>query len=435
MQRTMARVLLAAGVAATLMAGTACSSSASKANQASSSATSASSTSAPSSTSASASTPTGVSLKLLIGSSGDAETNALNDAAKAWGAKTGNTVTVIPAKDLTQELTQALAGGTPPDMFYVDASKFQSLVKAGALADVGEKVANSSDFYPSLQKSFTENGKYYCVPKDFSTLALEINTDLWTKAGLSDADIPTTWDQLEAVAKKLTTGGVTGLVVGDTLDRVGAFMHEAGGAIVSDDGKTITADSPENLAGLQYVQKLAKEGVLKFPKQVSAGWGGEAFGKGKAAMTIEGNWIVGAMKSDYANVKYKVVELPAGPKGKATLEFTNCWGVAAKSKNQAAAIDFIDYLTTPEQQLTFATDFGVMPSRAAAKDKFVADFPDQKAFVDGAAYAFGPVGFPGFAAAQAAFDAKVAGIGSSSDPKAMLSDLQKNATDALQNGG
>ena len=49
---------------------------------------------------------------------------------------------------------------------------------------------------------------------------------------------------------------------------------------------------------------------LKFPKRVDSGWGGEAFGKGKAAMTIEGNWIEGALKSDYPNVKYAVYSCP-----------------------------------------------------------------------------------------------------------------------------
>src|SRR6188472_1623384 len=60
----------------------------------------------------------GVKLTMLIGSSGDAETKAVNDATAAWAKKGGNTVTVTPAKDLTRELTQALAGGSPPDLFY-----------------------------------------------------------------------------------------------------------------------------------------------------------------------------------------------------------------------------------------------------------------------------------------------------------------------------
>jgi multiple sugar transport system substrate-binding protein len=172
--------------------------------------------------------------------------------------------------------------------------------------------------------------------------------------------------------------------------------------------------------------------VLKFPSQVSAGWGGEAFGKGSAAMTIEGNWIVGALKTDFPDVKYKVVELPAGPKGKATLSFTQCWGVAAQSTHQTAALDFVDYLTTVDQQVAFSKAFGVMPSRQAAKSQFIGLYPDQQAFVTGSDYAFGPVGFPGFDAVQKDFDSKIAGLSDgSSDPKTMLSDLQKNATAAL----
>ena len=58
---------------------------------------------------------------------------------------------------------------------------------------------------------------------------------------------------------------------------------------------------------------MLNDGELKYAKDLGAGWGGEAFGKGLAAMTIEGNWITGAMQADFPNIKYKVVELPKGP--------------------------------------------------------------------------------------------------------------------------
>lgn len=375
----------------------------------------------------------GVTLQLMIGSSGDAETNAVNAAAKAWGAKTGNKVKVVPASNLTQQLTQAMAGGAPPDVFYGQPSQFQSLAKSGSLAATGDDISNTSDFYPPLVKAFTVNNKFYCAPKDFSTLALEINTDMWTKAGLTDADIPTNWNQLETVAKKLTGKGVTGLVMTDSLDRVGAFMAEAGGAYMNSDQTQFTFDTPQNLQGLQYVQKLAKEGVLKFPKQVDAGWGGEAIGKYKAAMTIEGNWMVGAMKSDFPKLNYKVVPMPTGPSGKkGTLSFTNCWGVAAKSKSTKAAVDFVNYLTTDTQQVKFADTIGVMPSRQSAKDKFVANNPAQKSFIDEANYATPQVTTVGFADVQAQFDSQVINLGTSADPKAMLAQLQKNAAALLK---
>ncbi|MEO8888795.1 MAG: extracellular solute-binding protein, partial [Jatrophihabitantaceae bacterium] len=374
---------------------------------------------------------TGASLQLMFGSSGDAETNSLKAAVDAWGTKTGNKVKLLPAANFAQQLTQAMAGGAPPDLFYGTPAQFQSLVKSQSLAATGADVTDPSDFYPNLVKAFTVGKTYYCAPKDFSTLAIEINTDMWHKAGLTDADLPTTWDKLEAAAKKLTGSGVAGLVLQDTLDRVGAFMAEAGGSYMNPAGTQFTFDSPQNLQGLQYVQKLAKEGVLKFPKQVNAGWGGEALGKDKAAMAIEGNWLVGAMKTDYPKLNYRVVPMPTGPTGKqGTLSFTNCWGVAAKSSNQAAAVSLINYLTTDTQQLTFASTIGVMPSRQSAKAQFIAQNPAQQAFIDEAGYAVPQVTTPGFAQVQAQFDSQVINLGSSSDPKTMLAQLQKNA-DAL----
>ena len=132
-----------------------------------------------------------VALKMLIASSGDAETGAVKAAAAAWGTKTGNTVDVAVAQDLGQQLGQAFAGGTPPDLFYTDASRFPDYVKAGALYAYGDQVKNPDDFYAPLKATFTSNNKFYCAPKDFSTLGLQISKAAFAKAGLTDADIPT----------------------------------------------------------------------------------------------------------------------------------------------------------------------------------------------------------------------------------------------------
>jgi len=370
-------------------------------------------------------------LQILIGSSGDAETNAVKSAAAAWASSTGNTATVTPAQDINQQLGQAFAGGTPPDVFYVDASRFADYASVGALEPYADRVAGGvDDFYPALRETFTFDGKLYCIPKDFSTLALQINTDLWAQAKLTDADVPTTWEQLRATAEKLKAAKIQPLVIGDTRDRIGAFMVSAGGWIVSADGKTATADTPENLDALTYVQGLLKDGLVAYPKTVDSGWGGEAFGKAKAAMVIEGNWIKGAMQNDFPNVKYKVVQLPAGPAGKGTLSFTQCWGISAKSKFKDQAINFVQAMTSADQQLAYAKAFGVMPSRASAKAGYLSQFPNDAAFIDSAEFAQGPVNAPKMDSVLADFDSQLQGL-ANGNPKAILQRLQQNVATAL----
>jgi len=369
-------------------------------------------------------------LQVLIGSSGPAETTAVQAAAAAWAKASGNTATVTPAQDIAQQLGQAFAGSNPPDVFYVDASRFADYASVGALLPYGDKISDANDFYESLRQTFTYKDKLYCIPKDFSTLAMEIDTDLWAKARLTAADTPTTWDQLTAVARKLKAAKITPMVIGDTRDRIGAFMVQAGGWVVNAAGTTATADSAENLTALQYVQTLLKDGLAAYPKQVDAGWGGEAFGKQKAAITFEGNWIKGAMQSDYPTVKYTVAPMPSGPKGPGTLSFTQCWGISAKTKHQSQAIDFVKAMVAGDQQLAFAKAFGVMPSRSSVKDRYVAEFPADKAFIDGAAYAQGPVNAPKMDSVLSDFDAGLQQL-ASQDPKALLARLQKNTQAAI----
>ncbi|MEV1016310.1 extracellular solute-binding protein [Micromonospora sp. NPDC049801] len=369
-------------------------------------------------------------LQILIGSSGDAETKAVQDAAAKWASSSGNSATVTPAQDLTQQLGQSLAGGTPPDVFYVDAARFADYASVGALEPYGDKLADKGDFYESLRTTFTYDGKLYCAPKDFSTLALQINTDLWAKAGLTDADVPTTWDQLTATAQKIKAKGQVALALGDTRDRIGAFLVQNGGWLMSEDGKQPTADSAKNLAALEYVKTLLTSGLAKYPKQLDSGWSGEAFGKGKAVMTIEGNWIKGAMQNDFPNVKYKVVALPAGPGGQGTLSFTQCWGIAAKSKYKDQAIKFVEAMTSGEQQLTFAKAVGVMPSRQSVRDQYTAAFPADKVFIDGAAYAQGPVNAPKMDSVLKDLDTGLQGL-ANGDPKTVLQNFDKNAKAAL----
>ena len=372
-----------------------------------------------------------VDLKVLIASSGDAETKAVEDAAAAWADESGNQLDVVVANDIAQQLSQGFAGGNPPDVFYVDAGVFGDYAEAGNLYPYLDEMEGADDFYPNLVDSFTLDGQAYCAPKDFSTLALQINTAAWKKAGLTDADVPTTWDELDTIAQELTTPDQAGLVLGLGRDRVGAFLVQNGGFWVDGESGEATATEPSNVEALEYVQGLLDSGSTVLAPEVDAGWGGEAFGTEKAAMTIEGNWIRGAMENDYPDVDYTVAELPEGPAGKGTLLFTQCWGVAADSPDQEAAVSLVESLTSTENQLANAEAFGVMPSRESAQADYVDQFPQDAPFIAGGDYGQGPVNLPGLGPVVADLDSQLEQL-KTADATQILESFQQTAEAELQ---
>lgn len=363
-----------------------------------------------------------VTVTALIGSSGPAETFAVNNAARAWEKQTGNKVNVIVASDLGQQLAQGFASGNPPDIFYLGNDQVATYAKTGVLATLDD-LKNVKSFYPTLRAAYTYKGHLYAAPKDFSTLALVINTNSWSKAGLKTADTPTTWAQLAKVAKKLTRNGQVGLCTGAEFHRLGVFMIQNGGWLVSKDGKTATLNSKANIGAFNFVKSMIKAGSFKLTTQLGVGWGGEGFGKEKCAMTIEGNWIAGAMTHDYPTVKYRVAQLPAGPAGKGTLQYDGGWGLAAASKNKTEAKALISYLTATKVALGNAKAFGVMPSVMSAEKAWKALYPQWASFLAGASYSKSIPTIPNIATVLGDFNQQLQGL-PNTDPKTILNRIQ-----------
>jgi multiple sugar transport system substrate-binding protein len=379
---------------------------------------------------ASGAADTGADITVLIGSSGEAETAAVEDLVAQWSEESGTNAEVRVASDLVQELAQGFSSNEPPDLFYLSTDQMYAYAAQDALEPYAENLSNADDFSPALREAFTVDGEFMCAPKDFSTLALIINSDMWTEAGLTDEDIPTTWDELSAVAEQLTTDEVVGLAFGPEVQRVGVFMAQAGGAFVEEDGETAVVNSPENEEALQYVKDQMAAGTFKYSSDVGAGWGGEAFGNGLAAMVIEGNWIKGAMDNDFPDVNYTVAELPEGPAGPGTIQYTNCWGMAAQSDNIPGATSLVEHLTSPEAQLQAAEAFGVMPSAESAFEEWSTTYPELAAFISGAEYAINLPAQPGTPDVIADFNAQLATL-TSSEPATILESVNSSLQAAL----
>ncbi|MFW5691833.1 MAG: extracellular solute-binding protein [Chloroflexota bacterium] len=371
---------------------------------------------------------TGVALTLAGWSSSESEDVALITQLETFTCETGIDVTFAPSTDHRVTMQSAFATEDYPNVFYIDSSYLPDWVEAGVVATGEDDIENIEGFYESLIDIFTYEGVLYCPPKDFSTMALQYNKDLFDAAGLEYPTAEWTWEDLRAAAEALTNEeeGVIGLVTPPNLERWLPFLYQNGGALFDDFG-VFVLDSDEALEALDYYISFAQDGIGGPPDAVDAGWGGEAFGTGRAAMAMEGNWTINFLLENYPELNWGVAEMPAGPADEATMAFTVCYGVGETNEYPEESWQLVNFLTGVDGQDRFAeVTFGPMPSRPAAADTYLETWAERTegteinheefdAFLIGADYAYPwvlPVGWNTFTdafngALQEAFDGQL----------------------------
>jgi multiple sugar transport system substrate-binding protein len=228
------------------------------------------------------------------------------------------------------------ASRKPPDVFYVDAADFADWVRQGVLQPLDSYAKSSKfsskPFYPNLLNTFKYKGKLYGYPKDWSSLGMEVNTRL-----LGNNPIPKTWAQLTSVAKKLNVPGGKPICLSADWARLMTFVYQAGG-----NGQFRSANSAAFRTAVNYYVNLIKSGLAATPDKLGSSWCGEAFGKEKAAIIFEGNWMFPTMVT-YPSVKFTTAPLPKDKK-RGNLAFVVSYSMAKDSKNKPAAWTLLKYL-------------------------------------------------------------------------------------------
>lgn len=362
-------------------------------------------------------------MALIVPDAGEAAAEALSKAVEAFTKETKVEVDIKPVSDVSQELARGITAEPSIDVVVLNPAQLSSY--AGALHSWDKGAAAVKDANPALLTSATRQGKIAAAPRDVSTLALYINTSLWSAAGLSDSDYPTTWEQLDQVAAKLTSGGVVGLTLDASYARVGAFLVQGGGGLTSADGTKATASSEGSVAGLTQVKTLLSSGSAGWGADLPAGSAADAFGQGQAAMVIETEALTKTLADAYSGISYKVVELPAGSGGKGTLQFPTFYGVVEASKHKADAIKLVEYLTAAERQVALASAAGTVPAGKAAGETWKGKHADQAAFLAGVEYSQPVPSASGTSDIIANFDNELPGL-AGGDPAAILGSAQVN---------
>lgn len=377
-------------------------------------------------------------ITLAVWGSSPAETKGLETTVKSFEEATGKEVKIEVIQDNFQDaITARFAAKNAPDVFYLESFVAPKFIKSGVLADISDDVKNQEDFYQPLIDSFKGNdGKLYAVPKDYSTLALYVNMDLLTQAGFTIEDVPADWDGLLEFAKKLQgklADGQAAMVFDTSMARHLSSMLASGLNPVTGDGKADFTSSKDTLAYLQSIVDGKKDGYLQNPQiDLGVDWAGAAFGTNKAVMMIEGNWVISALKNDYADVKYEALPAPTVNGNEQTMTFTVGYAVSKDSKHKKTAIEFVNYMTGDGQK-QWSELSGTFPTRQSVADAMKLDEdPILKAHIEGANY--GTVWSSGVTlpVISAAFDNQfLAALNGDKTVEQAMKDAEKEANDEI----
>jgi multiple sugar transport system substrate-binding protein len=203
--------------------------------------------------------------------------------------------------DFQTKLKAQMAGGTAPDVFYVDDQLMTAFGSSGQLLPLDNYMtqagASRDDFIPALLTIFTQDGETYGLPKDWGTLGLVYLPEAFAEAGIAEPTADWTWDDLQAAAEAIQgTGKYGGLCQNADWARFAPFAFGNGGAYASDDYQTATLDTPEVKEAAKFVTDMYAAGALVTAADVGASWCGEAIGKQLVGMTYEGGWMVNYMR-------------------------------------------------------------------------------------------------------------------------------------------
>ncbi len=285
-----------------------------------------------------------------------------------------------PWGDYWQRTPLAIAGGRGPDVFYMHFFQTLPFVDGGLIepwpeervSELGEKIA----FLDTLKL----DDKLYYYPDGIQTSAIFYNKKLWVEAGLTDADIPTTWDDLVGLAKEMTITNDAGEVTRSGFEwgtndlrwtwamlkyQLGEFMFTPDGrrGYFNTEGGRRAA---EMIKTWEEVDKVGATDLTPSPH--------EALVNDLAVMGFAYGWVARWFTENHPDFEWGLFPLPSMDGNPAPVfdrgnpELNPGVNPQIAADRKEMGFDFIQWIGTDEEEMTYRSTLGVAPVLKSIQD-------------------------------------------------------------------
>ncbi|MFC7581804.1 ABC transporter substrate-binding protein [Schaalia naturae] len=324
------------------------------------------------------------SLNILVSSASasDAAFNAINDAFMQKYPDVDATITSVPNDTYPATKSAQLSAGSVDIMVvksFVEVPEYAKdatsddvlMAQAGALVDLTDEPF-MKNYTPSVLDAQAIGGKQYAVPTGLSySTGVYYNKQIFKDNGLS---VPTTWAELQNVMSTLTGRGVTpfglggkdtwpaGLVMLGNVASAFPTLEDKQGLVEDLWTQKASLTDPDLQEILEKTQTVFDNAQANFS---GAGYDDmpAAFARGDFAMLPDGTWnqptidtaVDGAF--DYGYFPFPGSDDAADNAlldGKIELQLA----VPSSSKNQEAALAWLEFFSDPTNYATFVDESG-----------------------------------------------------------------------------
>ena len=281
-----------------------------------------------------------------------------------------------PYEDYWTKLPLALQGADGPAIFNVHNSYHENLI--GYLAAYEIPLEELEADYVGIS-AHEIDGKVYYTDYGMMTATMYYNKAMWAAAGLTEADIPKTWDAFREVAKKLTIRDEKGELVqagfsfnGGAQGDVLGMQYQYGQNLFTEDNRV----SFNNDAVCAVVQRMKDIYEVDGSGDYSFGNNsGDNFGQGMVAMYLGWGFMHNLFKSLWPDTEFGSFEIPT-PTGDEPYAYHRYNGEStfginknAPADQQAVAQDIVRFFLANDQlQKAFCLANSVFPAKKSLAD-------------------------------------------------------------------
>jgi raffinose/stachyose/melibiose transport system substrate-binding protein len=311
-------------------------------------------------------------------------------------------ITPIENEAFKARLTTVTQSGDAPDIFQTwGGGVLKQQVEAGLVKELtGDVAPIRNTLVPTGIEPYELDGKLYAVPYDIGMVGFWYNKALFTRAGISSP--PDTWDAFLDAVRKLKGAGITPIALAGGAKWPGHYywtylaMRLAGvdGLRKAEADKKF--DGPEfvqagqrlkELVDLQPFQNGFQAAVFDTPDGEAA-----TMGNAQAAIELQGQWAPSVQKAQTGkdlgtDLDWFPFPTVSGGKGKITDTMGGGGGFAVGKDAPPAAVDFLKFLVTVDNQRKAVATGAVLPIAKGAEDA-IKD-PRQKTVSDAVAKSTG----------------------------------------------